>query len=102
MYIRYNSANYPCECSISKTAIAYSNLAEGFPAPISGEVILCDDNGFVMRTDKVEDYLRQTFEGGILVLTNIPYVEEEPIPETEPIPTTEELMDVLLGVTDDE
>lgn len=100
MYIRYNSVNYPCGCRPGKMAMAYSKLPDDFPAPVSGEVALCADDGFVLRIDKAEDYLRQTFADGVLVLTNIPYVE--PVPESDPVPTTTELMDVLLGVTDDE
>lgn len=95
MYIKYNSANYPCKCRPGSTMV-YRGLPDDFPAPVSGEIVLCADDGFILRTDKAEDYLRQTFGGGVLVLTNAP---EMPEPEpTDPVPTTAELVDLILGV----
>ena len=71
MYIAYNGTNYPCQCRPSATMV-YRGLPDDFPAPVSGEIVLCADDDFVLRTDKAEDYLRQTFEGGVLTLTNAP------------------------------
>ena len=79
MYISYNGANYPCQCRPSATMV-YRGLPDNFPAPVSGEIVLCADDGFVLRTDKAEDYLRQTFEGGVLMLTNTP--ESISVPES--------------------
>lgn len=76
MYIAYNGVNYPCQCRPSSTMV-YRGLPDNFPAPVSGEIALCADDGFVLRTDRVEDYLRQTFEGGVLTLTNTPVPEAE-------------------------
>ena len=84
MYIKYNHIEYPCVCRPSDTMV-YHGLPEGFPAPVSGEIVLCADDGFVMRTDYAEDYLRQTFENGVLTLTNEP--EPEPVPEREDSPS---------------
>lgn len=103
MYIAYKGAKYSCQCRPSAT-MAYRGLPDDFPAPVSGEITLCADDGFVMRTDKVKDYLRQTFVGGVLTLTNAP----EPVERDEPLvpiaaePTADELIDILLGVTSDE
>ena len=97
MYITYNGVNYPCRCRPSKT-MAYCGLPDDFPAPVSGEVTLCADDGFILRVDNAEDYLRQTFKKGTLTLTNAPI--REPVKPIEPIertPTTAELMDILLG-----
>ena len=103
MYILYNSNKYPCKCKPSKTMV-YKGLPNDFPFPVSGEIRLYDDDDFLMRTDVVEDYLRQGFEGGVLMLTNEPEpVEPEPIPEpVEPEPTADELIDIMLVVTSDE
>ena len=76
MYILYNNTKYPCKCRPAST-MKYSGLPEDFPTPVSGEIVLCADDDFVLRIDKVEDYLRQTFVNGVLTLTNIP----EPIIE---------------------
>ncbi len=101
MYIAYKGARYPCKCRPSAT-MAYRGLPEDFPAPVSGDVVLCADDGFVLRTDRAEDYLRQTFEGGVLTLTNAPApVPVEPVEPAEQEPTAEELIDILLGVTSD-
>lgn len=71
MYITYKGTKYTCQCRPSAT-MAYRGLPDDFPAPVSGEIVLCADDGFVLRTNQVEDYLRQTFEGGVLTLTNSP------------------------------
>jgi len=90
MYITHNGVNYPCACRPSAT-MSYHNLPDDFPVPVSGEIILCADDGFVMRTDIVENYLRQTFLDGVLTLTNVPepvVTEEEE--DTEYTPTAVE------------
>lgn len=97
MYINYNGTNYPCRCRPGKTMV-YRGLPEDFPAPVEGEVILCADDGFRLRVDKSEDYLRQTFEGGVLTLTNVPepeVVEPGEEEDTEPEPSLEERVGAL-------
>ena len=89
MYIAYNGTNYPCKCRPSTTMV-YSGLPDDFPAPVSGKIALCADDGFVMRADKVEDYLRQTFDGGVLTLTNEPEPVEPITPELTPAEQREE------------
>ena len=97
MYIAYNGVNYPCQCRPSGTMI-YRGLPDDFPAPVSGEIALCAGDGFALRTDKAEGYLRQTFEGGVLMLTNQP--EPQPVEPVEPVPTADEVLNTLLGVTE--
>lgn len=58
----------------------YSGLPADFPAPVDGEITLCDDGGFELRADNSADYLRQTFTDGVLTLTN----QSEPAP-VEPV-----------------
>lgn len=88
MYISYNGTNYPCVCRPSSDMV-YRGLPDDFPAPVDGEIVLCADDDFVLRTDNTSDYLRQTFENGVLTLTNVP--EPEPI-EPEPIePETDDV-----------
>lgn len=110
MYIKYQETKYPCECYPFFNFVVYSGLPEDFPAPTVGEITLCADDGFVMRTDNPADYLRQTFENGILTLTNQPepVAPEEPTEPVEPQPTLgdrvsalEEALDLILsGVTE--
>ena len=102
MYIIYNSTKYPCKCRPAKT-MRYRELPESFPVPVSGEIALYADDDFLLRKDNTADYLRQTFEDGVLTLTNEP--EPEPMPEPEPVepePTVSEILDAMLGVTKDE
>ena len=82
MYINYNGTKYPCACRPAKTMV-YKGLPDDFPTPVEGEIQLCADDDFVMRTDKVSEYLRQTFSDGVLTLTNVP--EPEPVEEPEPV-----------------
>lgn len=70
MYIKYNGASYPCTCRPAST-MNYHGLPDDFPAPVTGEIVLCADDDFVIRTDTAEDYLRQTFKNGVLTLTNV-------------------------------
>lgn len=84
MYLTYNNTKYPCTCRPG-AAMVYRGLPEDFPAPVTGKLTLCANDGFVMRTDRAEDWLRQTFEGGVLTLTNLPE-PVEPAPEPEPTP----------------
>lgn len=59
----------------------YSRLPEDFPAPVSGEIKLYADDGFLLRTDNTSDYLRQTFANGVLTLTNVPEPESATLAE---------------------
>lgn len=86
MYIKYNGVNYPCKCAPSSTMI-YRGLPDDFPSTISGEISLCSDDGFVMRTDNVEDYLRYTFINGVLTLTNTPETEDVGVNNEVRMPT---------------
>ena len=98
MYINYNGTKYPCACRPASTMV-YSGLPDDFPAPVSGEIVLCADDGFILRRDVAEDYLRQIFQGGVLTLTNIPEHVPEPQEHGEHKPTTEEILNAMLGVT---
>lgn len=74
--------------------MVYRGLPDDFPAPIDDVVTLCRDDGFVMREDNPSDYLRQTFESGVLTLTNTP--EPEPVTEPEePTPTVDDRVTTL-------
>lgn len=102
MYIKYDNTKYTCRCRLG-AAIKYIGLPEDFPYPANGIISLCADDGFVLRTDNTDNYERQLFSDGTLVLTNEPEVlVEEPESAIESEPTNEEIINVLLGVNDDE
>lgn len=99
MYILYHNEKYSCTCRPGET-MSYHGLPATFPAPVSGEIVLCADDDFVMRTDYAEDYLRQVFEDGVLTLTNAP----EPMPEVNLETTLDERVTALedaLALTDE-
>jgi len=82
MYITYKEQNYPCmKFKGIGGGVSYRGLPADFPAPVEGEMVLYADDGFKMRTERAENWLRQTFRGGILVFTNTP--EPEPEPDTD-------------------
>lgn len=88
MYIQIGEKKYPCRCRPGRVMV-YRGLREDFPAPVEGVIRLCsDDGGFELRADDPGDYLRQTFAGGTLTLTNDPEPEPQPEPE-EPVPAPE-------------
>ena len=73
----------------------YHGLPDDFPAPVQGEIILCDDSGFVVRAVAVSDFLRQTFVGGVLTLTNTPEEVEPATVELSPAQQREEAYNTL-------
>ena len=96
MYIRYQNTNYPCSCAAKDNEVRYIGLPADFPVPVSGRIILFANDGFKMREDVAEDYLRQVWEDGTLTLTNTP--EPTPEPEPEKVETTDDVLNALLGV----
>lgn len=100
MYIEYNGKKYDCGCKPRWGNMVYTGLPEDFPAPVNAEIKLYADDGFLMRTDNPNDYLRQTFENGTLTLTDEPKPEEpiEPVEPEEETETADDVLNVLLGV----
>lgn len=101
MYIEYNNVKYSCTCRPSATMVYYG-LPDDFPVPIKGTITLYANDGFILRKDNTADYLRQTFENGVLTLTNVPEVteEDETVDYTEtPTPTLKERVAILEAST---
>lgn len=98
MYIRYNNKNYECKCTISKNSINYRNLPDDFPDIVSGQIVLCSNDGFEMRADSVEDYLRYILADGTLTLTNLPEPTVDDTGETVTVVSSMDILNTLLGV----
>lgn len=96
MYIIYKQSKYPCKCRPGST-MNYKELPQDFTAPVDGEITLYADDDFLLRTDNTANYLRQTFAGGVLTLTNAP----EPMPEPEPGPPEPTTENDLMNLTID-
>ena len=99
MYIEYNGKKYDCGCKPRWGNMVYTGLPEDFPAPVSDVIKLYSDDGFLMREDNPNDYLRQTFENCTLTLTDTPEPEPiEPVEPEEETETADDVLNALLGV----
>ena len=107
MYLDYGKKQYPCGSRIGADMV-YTGLPEKFPAPVDGPVRLCRDDGFVLREDDPAGYLRQTFAGGVLTLTNMPepaaeapeeVPAEQPPSEMERLRADVDYIAAMTGVT---
>lgn len=81
MYIRIDDATYQCNCPGGPAGETIRFIGvEGLTMPIASEIALCtrmpntdnedEDTEFVLAVIAPSDYARQTYEGGILTLTN--------------------------------
>lgn len=95
MFIEYDNQKYSCGCTIGKQSITYKNLPDDFPNLLEGEIILFADDGFELRKDNTENYLRQTFANGTFTLTNLP--EQQVDGDTEYEPSAEDMLNALVG-----
>lgn len=104
MYIKINNQTYTLtRRRVTSQSVTYSGLTEE-PTDLSGTITMYRDDGFLMSEDNVGDYLRHTYSGGILTLTNVPEPEPQPEPEPEPgpyIPTDHDVLNALLGIGGD-
>lgn len=102
MYLLISNTQYPVSRRrVSSQSVIYSGL-ESEPTDISGVIQMYRDDGFLMSEDTVSDYLRYTYSGGILTLTNVPEPEPQPEPEPGPyIPTDHDVLNALLGIGGD-
>lgn len=90
MYIIINGAQHLCanyRASPGVSATFYG--VEGVTLPISGEVSLHADDGFELARQNADNFARQTYENGVLTLTNEleqePEIPEDEEPQTDPI-----------------
>lgn len=79
MYITNDSKHYSCMGYGYRDGTAVFSGVEGLELPVDGAVTLCTDEGFELAVQDAGDYVRQTLEGNVLTLTNLP--EPEPVPE---------------------
>ena len=83
MHITNNGKDYSCTGSAPcQSGMMFT--VEGLTLPVTGELkLISDDDGFVLAEVDCSEYARQTYEGGVLTLTN------EPVPVP---PTAEQLL----------
>ena len=66
------------------------------PEQVAGKIQMYDNNGFMISEDDADQFLRSTYSGTLLILTNIP----EPIPVepsyVEPEVTTDDMANAIV------
>jgi len=85
MIITNNSIKYPCVgYYATNSSVAFVGI-EGVSIPLTGLInLVSEDSNEVLAIQDCSDYIRQTYDNGVLILTN----EPEPI-----APTAEELLE---------
>lgn len=78
MQIKTGANTYPCRDYRPGEDTVIFYLEEAVPEELDATVELCSDDGFVMLTQAVADWLRWEVRGTALVLTNLPVPEPEP------------------------
>ena len=86
MYISIGGVQRQCGMpSFSEQTLIWPDVP-GIDAPVEDCVITCRDDGFIMREDFPETWLRQTYENDTLVFTNLPEPEPYDPGENPPEP----------------
>lgn len=99
MHIKTGMDTYPCLGYHPEVDTVSFILGDSALVAPGETVELCTDDGFIMATHTVADWLRWEMQGSTLVLTNLPVPEPTPEPEpTQPQMTTEEA--IMEMVTD--
>ena len=83
MYLLINGERYPVKRrTVTSDTVTYYGVTI-VPEEISGNIQMYSNEDYLFSEDSVADYLRHTYEGTTLTLTNLP--EPEPQPEPEPV-----------------
>lgn len=98
MYIQISGKQYACTGYDRATNSVKFSGVEDLSPPITGMVILCDDDGFELATQNCGDYARQVYTDGVLTLTNEP--EPVPVPTPEPQPQPPSTADMAEAMID--
>lgn len=72
MYIKTNDTSCPCVGYAQREGLAVFRLGGEAPETLGETVELYQDNGFLLATQTVADYLRWELSGGTLLLTDTP------------------------------
>lgn len=82
MYLLINNEHYPVKRRrVTADSVIYSGVTT--KPEVTGVIQMYSNEDFLFSEDNVSDYLRYTYEGNTLTLTNLP--EPEPQPEPEPV-----------------
>ena len=101
MYLLINNTQHPVSRRRKTTDSVIFIGVTTEPTELSGVIQMYSNEGFLLSEDNVSDYLRHTYVGTTLTLTNLPDPEPQPEPEPGPyIPTDRDILNVLLGVTE--
>ncbi|HWS42614.1 MAG TPA: hypothetical protein VN421_05950 [Pseudoflavonifractor sp.] len=79
MHIKTGGNTYPCRDYWPGTDTISFPLDGAAPEELGDTIELCTEDGFVMLTSEVADWLRWEVRGGALILTNLPLPEPGPV-----------------------
>lgn len=95
MYLMINGNRHTVSRRIVKSnEIRYLTVTPE-PETISGKIQMYENSGFLISEDNADGFLRSTYTGTLLILTNVPEpVPVEPMP-VEPEVTTDEMANAI-------
>ena len=101
MYLLINNEHYPVKRrTVTADSVTYTGVTT--EPEVTGVIQMYSNEDFLFSEDTVSDYLRYTYEGTTLTLTNLPEPEPQPEPEPGPyIPTDHDVLNALLGIGGD-
>ena len=86
MYLMINGNRHTVSRRIVKSDKIHYLTVTPEPEQVTGKIQMYENNGFLISEDDADQFLRFTYSGTLLTLTNVP----EPIP-VEPIPVESEV-----------
>ena len=101
MYLNINNQRYSCTRRIVKPqSVTYIGV-EPEVEEVSGIVALYRDDNFLLSEDDADSYARKIISGSVVTLTNEPV---PPAPPTPPPyePTADDILNLILGVTEND
>ena len=94
MYLMINGNRH----SVSRRMVTKDTIkfltVEPKPETISGNIQMYENNGFLISEDNADSFLRSTYSGTLLVLTNVP----EPTPVERPTNVPSEIEQIRADV----
>ena len=100
MYLMINGNRHSVSRRIAKGDTIKFLTVEPKPETITGNIQMYENNGFLISEDNADNFLRSTYSGTLLVLTNVP--EPKPVNHVvDPEATTDDMaMAIMEGVNE--
>lgn len=96
MYLMINGNKHTVSRRIVKSNEIRYLTVEPAPAEVTGKIQMYDNSGFLISEDDADSFLRSSYTGTLLILTNKP----EPVPVPVPEPTEASTYDMAQAITE--